>query len=55
MFQVISFSLADYAVFGIMLVFSAFIGFFYAYKDRDQNTTHQFLLGGRNLQVSISL
>lgn len=47
----ISFSLADYIVFGMMLLLSALIGFYYAYKDRSKNTTDEFLLGGRKLKV----
>lgn len=47
----ISFSIADYAVFSSMLAISAFIGFYYAFKDRSKNNTDQFLLGGRKLQV----
>lgn len=53
MFQV-AFTLADYLVFGLMLILSAFIGIFYALKDRSKNTTDEFLLGGRKLQVNIN-
>ena len=47
----VSFSAADYVVFGLMLLFSALIGFYYGFKDRTKNTTHEFLLGGRKLKV----
>lgn len=46
----VAFSIIDYTMFGLMLAFSAIIGFYYAFKDRSRNTTDQFLLGGRNLK-----
>ena len=47
----LNFSIYDYLVFGCMLVFSALIGIYYAFKDRNSQNTNEFLLGGRNLQV----
>jgi Na+/proline symporter len=50
----LNFSIADYAVFASMLLISALIGFYYAFKDRKKNNTDEFLLGGRKLQVRFS-
>ena len=47
----VEFSFADYAVFMAMLAISALIGFYYAYKDKNKNSTDEFLLGGRKLKV----
>lgn len=47
----ISFGVADYAIFGLMLVISALIGIYYAFKDRYKNSTDEFLLGGRRLKI----
>jgi sodium-coupled monocarboxylate transporter 8/12 len=47
----LNFSIADYVVFASMLLISALIGFYYAFKDRKKNNTDEFLLGGRKLQV----
>ena len=47
----LNFSIYDYLVFGWMLLFSALIGIYYAFKDRNSQNTNEFLLGGRNLQV----
>ena len=47
----VNFTIYDYVVFALMLVISALIGFFYAFKDRKLNNTNEFLLGGRKLQV----
>ena len=49
------FSIADYVVFALMLLVSAAIGFFYAFKDRKKKNTDDFLLGGRSLQVNTIL
>ena len=48
-----TFQAADYVVFGLMLVISAGIGFFYAWKDKKdkKQNSEEFLLGGRNLSV----
>ncbi len=48
----VSFTIYDYLVFGCMLIFSALIGIYYAFKDRNTQNTSEFLLGGRNLQVN---
>ena len=48
----VNFSVYDYCVFGLMLAFSALIGIYYAFKDRNTQNTSEFLLGGRNLQVN---
>jgi len=48
----VNFSVYDYCVFAFMLLCSALIGVFYAFKDRNSQNTNEFLLGGRNLQVS---
>jgi hypothetical protein len=45
------FSIPDYAVFFAMLVVSALIGFYYAWKDKGVKTVNQVLLGGGDLQV----
>lgn len=55
------FAIWDWVLFGAMLGISALIGVFYALKSRfgvNQNTTGEFLMGGRKLQllpVSISI
>ena len=48
-----TFQAADYVVFGLMLAISAGIGFFYAWKDKNdkKQNSDEFLLGGRNLSV----
>ena len=48
-----TFSLLDYVVFGGMLVISAAIGLFYAYKERHKKSVDHLLLGGRKLKVTI--
>ena len=48
----VNFTVYDYCVFGLMLIFSALIGIYYAFKDRNTQNTSEFLLGGRNLQVN---
>ncbi len=45
------FSVGDYVVFGLMLVISAAIGFYFAWKDRRKQNTTEFLLGNRTLQI----
>ena len=51
----LNFSIYDYLVFGLMLILSAFIGIYYAYTDRNKQTTSEFLLGGRNLKVHLRI
>jgi len=43
------FTALDYALFGLMLAGSAAIGIFYAIKDRNANSTKEFLLAGGNM------
>lgn len=53
-----SFVAADYAVFALMLVVSAAVGVYYAWADRGQQSSGDFLMGGRRLTalpVSLSL
>ncbi|XP_053718271.1 sodium-coupled monocarboxylate transporter 1 [Synchiropus splendidus] len=53
-----SFVVADYLVFGLMLLVSAVIGVYYAWSDRRQESAQDFLVGGRQLTavpVSLSL
>ncbi|KAF7667565.1 hypothetical protein LDENG_00057160 [Lucifuga dentata] len=53
-----SFVAADYVVFAFMLVVSAAIGVYYAWVDRGQRSSQDFLMGGRRLTavpVSLSL
>lgn len=55
---VASFAVADYVVFALMLVVSAAVGFYYAWTDRSQSSSGDFLTGGRRLTalpVSLSL
>jgi Na+/proline symporter len=47
-----NFGIADYLVFFAMLVISAAIGFYYAYKSKSTANIDDFLLGGRKLQVN---
>lgn len=47
----VGFNWADYCVFLLMLLISALIGIYYAYKDRKTNTTEKFLLGDRKLNI----
>ena len=53
-----TFHIADYAVFGCTLAASAAIGIFYMIKDRHNQTTDEYLLGGRQMHpvpVAMSL
>ncbi|KAM8910296.1 sodium-coupled monocarboxylate transporter 1 isoform 1-T1 [Spinachia spinachia] len=53
-----SFLVADYAVFALMLLVSAAVGVYYAWVDRGQESSGDFLTGGRRLTalpVSLSL
>uniref|UniRef100_A0A673BG42 Solute carrier family 5 member 8 n=1 Tax=Sphaeramia orbicularis TaxID=375764 RepID=A0A673BG42_9TELE len=53
-----SFAMGDYVVFALMLVMSAAVGIYYAWVDRDQRSSADFLMGGRRLTalpVSLSL
>ncbi|KAG8005724.1 Sodium-coupled monocarboxylate transporter 1 [Nibea albiflora] len=53
-----SFVIADYLVFALMLMVSAAVGVYYAWADRGQRNTGDFLMGGRRLTalpVSLSL
>eukprot|EP00064_Thunnus_orientalis_P009716 superscaffoldBa00001251_g9742 len=53
-----SFVVADYVVFALMLVVSAAVGVYYAWSDRGQESSGDFLMGGRRLTalpVSLSL
>uniref|UniRef100_A0A8C5FMP9 Solute carrier family 5 member 8 n=1 Tax=Gadus morhua TaxID=8049 RepID=A0A8C5FMP9_GADMO len=53
-----SFVAADYVVFALMLLVSAAVGVYYAWVDRSQGSTGDFLMGGRSLTavpVSLSL
>lgn len=53
-----SFQAADYVVFATMLLVSAAVGVYYAWADRGQSTSGEFLVGGRRLTalpVSLSL
>lgn len=53
-----SFVAADYAVFALMLMVSAAVGVYYAWADRGQRSSQDFLTGGRRLTalpVSLSL
>ncbi|XP_041834064.1 sodium-coupled monocarboxylate transporter 1 [Melanotaenia boesemani] len=53
-----SFAIADYVVFALMLVVSAAVGVYYAWTDRNQRSSGDFLMGGRRLTalpVSLSL
>uniref|UniRef100_A0A3Q4N6M9 Uncharacterized protein n=1 Tax=Neolamprologus brichardi TaxID=32507 RepID=A0A3Q4N6M9_NEOBR len=49
---------ADYVVFAVVLLLSAAVGFYYAWRSRRQGTSRDFLTGGRKLNalaVSMSL
>ena len=53
-----TFHWVDYLIFVLVLVVSASIGIFYAWKDKKKQTTANFLLGGRKmalLPVTLSL
>ena len=53
-----SFVAADYLVFALMLLVSAAVGVYYAWTDRGQQSSGDFLMGGRRLTalpVSLSL
>ncbi|XP_040886233.1 sodium-coupled monocarboxylate transporter 1-like [Toxotes jaculatrix] len=53
-----SFVVADYVVFALMLVVSAAVGVYYAWADKGQRSSGDFLMGGRRLTalpVSLSL
>ncbi|XP_038143131.1 sodium-coupled monocarboxylate transporter 1 isoform X1 [Cyprinodon tularosa] len=44
-----SFAVADYVVFALMLLVSAAVGVYYAWTDRSQRSSGDFLTGGRRL------
>ncbi|XP_054156354.1 sodium-coupled monocarboxylate transporter 1-like [Oppia nitens] len=45
------FGVIDYTVFIVMLIISTFIGFFYAWKDRNNTNEDEFLRGGKHMSV----
>jgi Na+/proline symporter len=47
----IAFSIADYCVFFAMLLMSAAIGFYFAFKTKSNKNVDDFLLGGRKMKV----
>ena len=47
----LTFSLVDYAVFTLMLIISALIGFYFAWKERNKKNADEMLLGGRKLKI----
>lgn len=52
------FGAVDYAVFGTMLCVSASIGVYFGYFDKKEQTTEEYLLGGRKMKtipIAISL
>lgn len=52
------FSVIDYGVFGFMLLVSASIGVYFGYFDKREQTTEEYLLGGRKMKtipIAISL
>ncbi|XP_060579186.1 sodium-coupled monocarboxylate transporter 1-like isoform X1 [Ruditapes philippinarum] len=54
--KIAPFTEVDYALFGLMLAGSAFIGIFYAIKDRKRNNTKEFLLaGGKMNPIPVAL
>lgn len=56
--RVSSFVAGDYVVFAVMLMVSAAVGVYYAWADRGQRSSGDFLTGGRRLTalpVSLSL
>ncbi|XP_072449722.1 solute carrier family 5 member 6a [Chiloscyllium punctatum] len=55
---VMRFTVADYVIFALLLIFSSVIGLFYALSGGRQRTTQEFLLAGRSmtfLPVALSL
>ena len=53
-----TFGTVDYILFALMFVFSAAIGFYHAYRDRNKKNVDEFQLGGRKMHpipVSLSL
>lgn len=53
-----SFHTIDYAVFGTLLMLSVLIGVYFGFCDGTEQTTEEYLLGGRNMRpvpVAISL
>ena len=53
-----TFGTVDYVLFALMFVFSAAIGFYHAYRDRNKKNVDEFQLGGRKMHpipVSLSL
>lgn len=52
------FSAIDYGVFGFMLFVSASIGVYFGYFDKKEQTTEEYLLGGRQMKtipIAVSL
>ena len=53
-----TFGTVDYVLFALMFVFSAAIGFYHAFRDRNKKNVDEFQLGGRKMHpipVSLSL
>lgn len=48
-----TFTTADYMVLVLVLVLSALIGAFFAYKGRKSTCNKEFLVGNRKLQVTV--
>ena len=54
----LTFGTVDYILFALMFVFSACIGFYHAFRDRNKKNVDEFQLGGRKMHpipVSLSL
>ncbi len=52
------FGAIDYGVFGFMLFVSAAVGVYFGYFDKREQTTEEYLLGGRKMKtipIAISL
>ncbi|KAK7111789.1 hypothetical protein V1264_011365 [Littorina saxatilis] len=46
-----TFGVVDYVMFSLVLLLSAVIGMYFAYKDRKQVTTNAFMLAGKSMHV----
>nr|KAG5709838.1 hypothetical protein BaRGS_032662 [Batillaria attramentaria] len=49
--EIREFSVGDYVIFSLVLVVSALVGPYYAYKDRRSLDTKIFMLGGKQMHV----
>ena len=45
---------ADYVIFGSVIIISGLIGFYFIFKNRKQKTTDSYMLGNRKFKVILT-